>query len=597
MVAHRQTTPRQTRPDTCHQIPVIMISRSGTYAFVTAGLLFGLCTSSLGQGQSDPVLQAWGKNQDVVGCNQCHYSGAQAGIGGGSDTYYSRQNELQFWLAHDKHAIARRRVQPLTQDELQTEAKRLLDELAPMANQVNLRETVTGWLGASNVLSRRICDKLGYDVSEGSQDTRFRDNCLSCHGGYRNEVPTDAAHFAEGQPGISCNYCHQLGEDSRWVGVHGLVARRDQWRSGRPDQKEKLGYRDLVSTSKQASLCFDCHIGNRKQNQFVSHEMYAAGHPPLPSIELHTFTEQMPRSGETPAMGHFRTPGELTSIMSGDAKTKHFATNYPGVKAPDATMWDTRKVLVGALAARKKTLDLLIDSAEMGDWGNYSLYDCGACHHELKSDSRRQKRGYPAAPGRPRQLEWANLQLMHIGTFLVEDEPQIMELEASLHQAFGAKPFGDQKMVAEQGSSLRDRIDAAINKAENTAVDAKVAAGVLKGLARTPADRLISYDEGRQVVWAMQAISAEMKGKGIALPGGVEKLISDLSDPAVAGLETTLPAGRRDFIFRKGLEADFDRRAGYDPAVLEAKLREINAALGGGQASTTGKAETLTQTR
>lgn len=591
------------RTNSCHQIHVIMIRRSGILATISAGLLIGLCSSSQGQGTptSDPVLQAWKGNADVVSCNQCHYQAPQGGLTDDSDTTFSRQNELQFWLAHDKHAIARRRVQPLTQDEIEDEAKRLIEELAPLGNQVNLRETVTGWLGASNVLSRRICDKLGYDVSADSQDTRFRDNCLSCHGGYRHDVATDAANFANNQPGISCNYCHQIGSDARWAGVHGLRTRRDQWRVGRPDQKEKLGMRDLVTTSKRASLCFDCHIGNRQQNQFVSHDMYAAGHPPLPSVELHTFSEQMPRKGKTPQMGHWRSGGELSKLLKGAEKAKFFGTNYAGVKSPDETLWDTRTILVGALAAREKTLDLLVDSAAMNKWGDYSLYDCGACHHELKSDSRRQKRGYPAAPGRPRQPEWANLQLMHIGAFLVDDEKAIMELEGSLSAAFGAAPFGDKDQVAAEASKLRARIQDAIKAAESSVVDVNVANGVLRGLARTPADRLISYDEARQVVWAMRAISAEMKSRNLPLNPKVEQLINDLNQPDVGpgktGLATQLPAGRREFIYKKGLEADFQRRAAYDPDLLEARLREINDALGPVGANVGRSDKTLTATK
>ena len=32
-------------------------------------------------------------------------------------------------------------------------------------------------------------------------------------------------------------------------------------------------------------MCLSCHLGNAREGRVVTHEMYAAGHPPLPGFE------------------------------------------------------------------------------------------------------------------------------------------------------------------------------------------------------------------------------------------------------------------------------------------------------------------------
>lgn len=333
--------------------------------------------------------------------------------------------------------------------------------------------------------------------------------------------------------------------------------------------------RDLVTTSKQADLCFDCHIGNRKRKQFVTHEMYAAGHPPLPSIELQTFCEQMPQ--------HWRSVGAAGKNLSPPERSLFHRTNYPGLENPDETYWDTRKLMIGALTARKKTLDLLIDSSELDLWADYSLYDCTACHHELKSESKRQQRGYVAAPGRPRQPEWTHLPLMQLETFLPSDVAGIAELEQRLAHSIAARPFGDESRVVRDAMALRDRLQSAIEEGEKAKVDRVTATEVLLGLLDTPVERILTYDAARQVVWATRAIAKELKTEGQGLPENVDQMIADLDEPTAGqgrtGIATQLPAGRSEFIYERGLRDDLERRAAFDPDQLAKRLHAVAAAL------------------
>ncbi len=242
----------------------------------------------------------------------------------------------------------------------------------------------------------------GYDVDTEAGYNEFKQNCLTCHGGYSGEK--DDKSFARDepqgdQPGISCSYCHQEGAKVDWIGAHSLP-NSTAWRMKPPVEKTAAGMRDLVNVATQSATCFDCHIGNRDKKMFVTHQMYAAGHPPLPGIEVQTFCSSMPQ--------HWIPETELTeSLKAFPEKDAYFALNYPGLfgaaaaapVSPEKTFWKTRKMLIGALVAQQHYNQLLIDSSKDDRWGDFSLYDCAACHHELSEPSVRQQRPSITAPG------------------------------------------------------------------------------------------------------------------------------------------------------------------------------------------------------
>jgi hypothetical protein len=547
---------------------------------------------------SDPVYMAWVSHQDVEACISCHYAGpnvAQVAGGQSNLTAFSRRQELEFWLAEDKHTIARRRVEPFDDSRTKAELEALIEKLDRDAkaasvrlneagirvdtSEVGLTEFPEEWIGESNFLSRRMCDKLGYNVETAEGYGKFRDNCLTCHGGYQQgDEGFDLASVSDAQLGISCLYCHQLGDNSKWVAQHAAPQPEQNWRLLPPEQKAAAGMRHLVGVSAQGDLCFDCHVGNREKNMFVTHEMYAAGHPPIPSIELQTFCNQMPQ--------HWQTPSELYENLKDYAgRDQYFAINYPGVAdqpgSAAKTFWNTRNMLVGALTARRKALDLIIDSASNREhWADYSLYDCAACHHELESSSVRQQRGYPAAPGRPRQHEWPSALLKIAYVFYGKQTlAMTRSLESRLEAEFGEQPFGDPARVLPAAEALRQQVVAALAEVEQKPVDVNVACGVLKGLARTPKEELMTYDSARQVVWAMQTIADELEAEGAPLPEPVALSVRALGDGTTAGVTAKLPAGRQQFIFADELRADLERRAQYNPAVLAARLSQLNQML------------------
>lgn len=543
---------------------------------------------------SDPIYLSWIAYEPVTRCVSCHVTGpSEADIDSGRSgdlTSFSRQREMLYWLNRDKHTIARRRVEPFAREQSEQELNQLFDRLDKQIDNaleayrdsgirvnrdmVGLRSVPEEWIGESNILSRRICDKLWGPGSITTEEgyAKFRDACLTCHGGYQpGDTGFGLADLDEARLGIDCLYCHQKGENDQWVAPHQLP---DKWRLLPPDQKEAAGLRDLVSTSKQADMCFDCHVGNRQKNMFVTHEMYAAGHPPIPSIEVQKFCEEMPQ--------HWQTPSQLHDSLEGyEGREKYFDVNYPGVTesiGAGDVFWNTRKMLIGALTARKKAAQLYVDSAtEAHPWADYSLYDCAACHHELKTDSRRQARGFPGAPGRPRQHEWpdALLGILYQQSSLAS----AVDLEQQLVSDFSRQPFGEPQTVGATAAMLGGGLDLVIEGMERKPVNVRVAQRLLLELTKTPVDRLMTYDSARQVVWAIQTIASELSREGRPLKSAPAELVRSLGQPDAAGINAKLPSGRKVFIFPDELRMDLELRANYDPQRLKAQLDQIRGAL------------------
>ena len=238
-------------------------------------------------------------------------------------------------------------------------------------------------------------------------------------------------------------------------------------------------------------------------------------------------------------------------------------------------------MLLGAITARMKTVNLLVESATEERWGDYSLYDCAACHHELQTPSARQQRGFPGAPGRPRQNEWPESLLNTALLFSrVFEAPRAYERELQLE--FSRQPFGDAAKVSGIASQLITSLDAALRAAQRKQIDAAMAKNVLLSLARTRESQLLTYDSARQVAWGMQLVADEMKQEGSPLSPQIQSVIDSLSNGAAGtGIETTLPAGRQVFIYPVNLEDDLQRRAAYDRTVFVQKLLQLDGMIAG----------------
>jgi len=244
-------------------------------------------------------------------------------------------------------------------------------------------------------LGKQMSANLKYNVAEAPQ-------CLACHSVDKTPLKPLAEKkykdFATADGGVNCTVCHGLSE--RWQSDHYKTPDQEgqplPWRSKPPEYKWERGMADLRNPVIKAKLCASCHIGNASEGKVVTHEMYAAGHPPLPPFELASYMEGEPK--------HWAYPT--------DPRLKFFAT------MPAAERWPlfhfhpekdesylSRHYAVGAIAALRAEAELLLVDAEAaaktGDGMDFARFDCYACHHDLKYPSERQKRGYDGPPGRP----------------------------------------------------------------------------------------------------------------------------------------------------------------------------------------------------
>ena len=234
----------------------------------------------------------------------------------------------------------------------------------------------------SNDLSARMRNLLGYDVR---RDPR----CLSCHATLHNGQPPPLVELALG---VTCEGCH--GPASGW-----LLSHTDPpWRTLSSGEKQQQGMTDVRDPVIKARLCLSCHVGNASEGKVVSHEMYAAGHPPLPGVEIETHLRKMP--AHWISLGD--KPESIRSALGYDAKE----------------MYRTKSVVLGGVLALREFLSLIAarsPAKAQDSWPDFALYDCYSCHHdipELKDQkgqsiaSVRQQRGYKGVAGALQFPDW-----------------------------------------------------------------------------------------------------------------------------------------------------------------------------------------------
>jgi hypothetical protein len=163
-------------------------------------------------------------------------------------TQFVRLVEAKEWLEQDKHAYSYQLVrQDLDSDELDKPERK------------------------SNKLSVEITSKLKWTKGDGN----FEGKCLTCHAG---QTVADRSSKMDARFGVQCESCHGPGSEYTKREHHQQVS----WRSLAPEKKTELGMWDLTSPSTAAAVCLSCHLGNISEDRFVTHDMYAAGHPVLP---------------------------------------------------------------------------------------------------------------------------------------------------------------------------------------------------------------------------------------------------------------------------------------------------------------------------
>ncbi len=308
--------------------------------------------------------------------------------------------------------------------------------------------------------------------------------CLACHSVNieKEAIQHETFQIAEG---VGCVVCH--GAHEKWVGAHSLVLSRASFRVLSRDKKEnEFGMTDLWDPAKRTALCASCHIGNHADGKFVTHEMYAAGHPILPGFEVATFSEQMPR--------HWQLMRE----------------KVPGVQKIQGYLgheWEeSQLLLVGSAVALRESMRLLAKQAEYaslkGEMLDWALLDCFSCHHDLQLPSWRQEQVRLGKPGRVPPKNWP-MTLAEVAGEWVQIKDAVGPLKRDLFEATLSRPFGDTLKVTQAASRLAtwaDRVAMDLaSKPLNTTTGPKLGEHLLKLGLSQPVD----FDSARQAGWAL----------------------------------------------------------------------------------------------
>jgi hypothetical protein len=411
-----------------------------------------------------------------------------------------------------------------------------------------------------NDLGKQMQRLLKYDVQTSPK-------CLSCHGVVFHDKAAEERSKQHGfklADGVSCVVCH--GAYTNWVAEHGVDF--ELWRKqSRQWKEEEKGMTDLWDPVKRSRLCASCHVGAPDEGKVITHEMYAAGHPPLPSFEAATFGNQMPR--------HWQYLREKEPAVQKvlDYNPKNLEESKLVVINAAVSLEQTMKTLAAQArdaAEAKEADDRVLDFAQ---------FDCYACHHDLKSPSWRQQRGYAGKPGRPGMHPWST-DLVRLAIPQAEEDPaaadkQRDELAAKLKaltNAFDTQPFGDLARIRPASQAVADWAGALARKLAARPCEEPQASRLLTHLAQTSGQNTVDYDTARQLAWAFRIVEKELHATPPA------PVLTSL-DTINRELKLELPSGTKQSI-EKQLGANLDVRNNYDPARFQEVMRRLAAEVG-----------------
>jgi hypothetical protein len=279
------------------------ISRLGRLVrrFCAAAIAVGLAQSAWG----DPPTPGGrlGTHEGVASCggSTCHSRPVASGL-------VVRQNELITWQDPHSDAGAHSRAwRVLTQPRAQAIATRL---------GIGLAQSAPACLGCHADPAPAAERGRRFQISDGV-------GCEACHGGSGGWI---ASHYA-------------LGATHAGNIARGLVA--------------------LDDPKIRAGRCLDCHVGSAAANQFVTHQLMAAGHPRL-SFELDLFTTLQKHHD-----------------VDADYIARHKVADG-GVKT-----W-----AVGQAMAVDRTLGLYGPKTPGGAFPEFVFFECQSCHRTFSPDPK-----------------------------------------------------------------------------------------------------------------------------------------------------------------------------------------------------------------
>jgi hypothetical protein len=416
-------------------------------------------------------------------------------------------NEIRTWNDHDLHRSAYLNIVP---DEKAGPSGNLAWRM-----QHALRQT------ASRKQSKP--DAPLYEVAKASE-------CLVCHAvdtkldpktqtspaiGVGDLDPADDPRF-DIRFGVSCEACHGIVQE-KWALKHAVPT----WRDVHPAEKLKSGQIDLRDPVVRSQRCSSCHIGSAKENKIVTHEMYAAGHPPLPPLEMGAFAKEQPY--------HFYHRDGNEYFKEELQKKDNKKSVYDRFHYREGESTEARMLAHGSIVGLQSSLEMYAAETGKNKDGllDFAHFDCASCHHDLKNPGERQTRpgGITGRPPMKTQTDLLEAVVKHAAdpTGKGTEDPkwvkhrndldtQLMELKT----AFTARPFGDNKLVGDASKKLLATTNDILKNLE--AIEYSDAA--VKQLITVIKDQLtakstkgdyVEAESASQLSWALLSLLREVK--------------------------------------------------------------------------------------
>jgi hypothetical protein len=343
-----------------------------------------------------------------------------------------------------------------------------------------------------------------------------------------------------------------------------LITQLREWRKLSRSTKEQVhGMTDLWDPLKRAQLCLSCHVGNAAEGKVITHDMYAAGHPPLPSFELATFSEEMPR--------HWQLLREKSDSVQKLLK----------VTPDDARFELTQLLLVSGALAQGTTLRLLEAEAVEARWPEFARLDCYACHHDLQTPTWRQERKAQGKPGRVPLTHWP-MPLLNLGERLTPNPEPDAGL-AALRTELDRVPFGKASNLREPARKSAERSESIARTLAGKKLTTEDVLVLLHELCRQAIEDNPDYDSARQIAWSFAIVHGELlpeAQRGGKVPEAVlskQDQVKRVLEELKTGLRLKLPSGKESITGQ--LDANLKSLYNYDPARFRAALEQLKAVL------------------
>ena len=369
--------------------------------------------------------------------------------------------------------------------------------------------------------------------------------------------------------GISCVACH--GATKEWVEQHpiGYLNGQDSqaWNGlSRSEKQARYGMIDLWDPAIRTETCASCHVGDHTSGKVLTHAMYVAGHPPLPSFEPLTYGEAEPR--------HWQLLSEKT-----DRQKQRLQVITP------VTTERTQLVAIGALMALDSAIQLFVAEASAsasvatGDsWPDFARYDCSACHHELQRDetgSWRQNRQIGLAPGRPLPVFWPNVLARPSYLLAIQgvDSNVKSPLDEMLHEFLKkttAQPFGNSSQLRELGLKISTELRTAIAKLKDRALSFPEIQKFEEMIMVEARSQVRDYDSARQIAWALLAIAPEASA-----PSSPEKIEAKRVILANS-VQLDLPPAQSRSLIEDSLKTRLRAGSSYNPALFQEAIEKLS---------------------